>query len=145
MRPAVTGSVIRPTWLRQNDHERAVGMVQAGITHQAVADHFNVYRITISRLMIRLRQTGRTNDRPGNGGSHVTSQRQDRHIRLIHPRNRMITAADTARRTPDEPRDILHCHVERRNQSFAVIERAERYHQDYSLCILRHSMFLEQV
>ena len=25
-----------------------------------------------------------------------------------------------------EPRDILHCHVERRNQSFAVIERAER-------------------
>ena len=44
-----------------------------------------------------------------------------------------------------EPHDILHCHVERRNQSFAVIERAERYHQDYSLCILRHSMFLEQV
>ena len=26
--------------LRQNDRERAVGMVQAGITHQAVADHF---------------------------------------------------------------------------------------------------------
>ena len=25
-----------------------------------------------------------------------------------------------------EPRDILHCHVERRDQSFAVSERAER-------------------
>ena len=25
--------------LRQNDRERAVGMVQAGMTHQAVADH----------------------------------------------------------------------------------------------------------
>jgi hypothetical protein len=25
-----------------------------------------------------------------------------------------------------EPRDILHCHVERRDQSFAVAERAER-------------------
>jgi hypothetical protein len=49
-------------WLRQNDRERAVGMVQAGTTHQAVADHFNVSRITISRLMIRLRQTGRMND-----------------------------------------------------------------------------------
>ena len=49
-------------WLRQNDRERAVGMVQAGMTHQAVADHFNVSRITISRLMIRLRQTGRMND-----------------------------------------------------------------------------------
>jgi hypothetical protein len=48
--------------LHQNDRERAVGMVQAGITHQAVEDHFNVSRITIARLIIRLRQTGRTND-----------------------------------------------------------------------------------
>jgi transposase len=61
-------------WLRQNDRERAVGMVQAGMTHQAVADHFNVSRITISRLMIRLRQTGRMNDRPLNGMPPVTSQ-----------------------------------------------------------------------
>jgi hypothetical protein len=35
-----------PPRLRQNDRERAVGMVQAGMTHQAVADHFNVSRIT---------------------------------------------------------------------------------------------------
>jgi transposase len=86
--------------LRQNDRERAVGMVQAGMTHHAVADRFNVSRITISRLMIRLRQTGRTNDRPRNGRPHVTSQCQNRHLRLIHLRNRMITAEDTARRTP---------------------------------------------
>jgi CRP-like cAMP-binding protein len=33
-------------------------MVQTGMTHQAVADQFDVSRITISRLMIRLRQTG---------------------------------------------------------------------------------------
>ena len=59
--------------LRQNDRERVVGMVQAGMTHQAVADHFNVPRVTISRLMIRLRQTGRTNDRPRNSRPHVTS------------------------------------------------------------------------
>jgi hypothetical protein len=56
--------------LRQNDRERAVGMVQTGMTHQAVADHFNVSRVTIWRLMIRLRQTGRTNDRPVTAG-HV--------------------------------------------------------------------------
>jgi hypothetical protein len=50
------------------------------MTHQAVADHFNVSRITISMLMIRLRQkTG--NDRPRNGRPRVTSQRQDRHSR----------------------------------------------------------------
>ena len=70
--------------LRQNDCERAVGMVQAGMTHQAVADHFNVSRITISRLMIHLRQTGRTNDSPCNGRLHVTSQRQDRKFRSVH-------------------------------------------------------------
>jgi transposase len=64
------------------------------MTPQAVAKHFNVSRITISRLIIRLRQTGRTNGRP-----RVTSQRQDRHVCLIHLRNRMITAEDTARRT----------------------------------------------
>ena len=43
-----------------------------------------------------------------------------------------------------EPRGILHCHVERCDQSFAVVEMAERYDQEYRLCILRHSMFLEQ-
>jgi CRP-like cAMP-binding protein len=71
-------------WLRQKDRERAVGIVQAGITHQAVADYLNVSRITISRLMIRLRQTGRTNDRTHNGRPRVTSQHQDGHICLIH-------------------------------------------------------------
>ena len=40
--------------------------------------------------------------------------------------------------------DILHCHVERRDQSFAVAERTERKDQEYRLCILRHSMYLEQ-
>ena len=81
--------------LCQNDRERAVGMAQTGMIPQAVAEHFNVSRITILTLMIRLRQAGRTNGRP-----RVTSQRQDRHVCLIHLRNRMITAEDTARRTP---------------------------------------------
>jgi transposase len=58
--------------LRQNDREREVGMVQAGMTHQAVAAHLNVSRITISRIMIRLRQTGRTNGRSRNDRPRVT-------------------------------------------------------------------------
>jgi hypothetical protein len=32
------------------------------------------------------------------GRPRVTSQRQNRYFRIIHPRNRMITAEDTARR-----------------------------------------------
>jgi transposase len=69
--------------LHQNDRERTVDMVQAGMTHQAVADHFNVSKITISRIMIRLRQTGRTNDRPCNGRPRVTPQRQDGYVYVI--------------------------------------------------------------
>ena len=63
--------------LRQNDRELAVGMVQTRMTHQAVADHFIVSRITIARLMIRLRKTGRTNDRPRSGRPCVTLQRHN--------------------------------------------------------------------
>jgi hypothetical protein len=33
--------------LRQNDCDGPVDMVQAGMTHHAVADHFNVSRIII--------------------------------------------------------------------------------------------------
>ena len=62
--------------LRQNDRERAVGIVQA---HQAIPDDFNVSRITILRQMINLRQTGRTNDRPHSDRPRVASQHQDRH------------------------------------------------------------------
>ena len=86
--------------LRHNHRERAVGMVQAGIIIQTAAYHCNMSRITISRLMIRLQQTNRTNDRHRNDRPRVTSQRQDRHLRLIQLWNRMITAEDTARRTP---------------------------------------------
>ena len=85
--------------LHQHDRERAVGMGQGGMTHQAVTDHFDVSRITITRSMICLRQTGRTNDRPCNDRPRMTSQRQERHLRLIHLRNRMVTAEDTVRRT----------------------------------------------
>ena len=86
--------------LRQNGREPVVGMVQNGTTHQAVADHFNMSRITISWLMICLPQTVRTNIRPRNGRPHVTSQLKDRHLRLIQLRNRMITVENTVRRTP---------------------------------------------
>jgi transposase len=65
--------------LRPNDRELVVGMVQARMTHQAATDHFDVSRKNISRLIIRLRKTGRTNDRSREGKPRVTSRRQDRH------------------------------------------------------------------
>jgi hypothetical protein len=46
---------------------KTVGLVHTLVRKTFLADHFNVSRITISKLMIRLRQTGRINDRPSNG------------------------------------------------------------------------------
>jgi putative AlgH/UPF0301 family transcriptional regulator len=48
--------------LCQHDRTRAMGMIQDEMTHQVVADHFNVSRQTRSRIMIRLRQTVRMKD-----------------------------------------------------------------------------------
>jgi hypothetical protein len=48
-------------------------------------------------LLIRVRATG-TSDRRRSGRPRETTLRQDRHITLIHLRNRVITTVDTARR-----------------------------------------------
>ena len=48
--------------LRQIDGVRSVCMVQVGIPHYTVAEPINVSKITISRLMIRLKQVGRMTD-----------------------------------------------------------------------------------
>ena len=78
------------------------------------------------------------------------------HVYRVHPINvQMVTdpvlmpakvehGCDSSAESLDkhEPRDILHCDVERRDQSFAVAENEERYNQEYRLCILRHAMFL---
>ena len=74
--------------LLQNERERAVEMFQAGMTQTEISNHFNCSRLTIYRLFVRVRATGTTSDR----------RRQDRHITLIHLRNRFVTAMDTARR-----------------------------------------------
>jgi len=48
------------------------------------------------------------------GKPRMTSQRQDRHLRLIHLRNSMITAEDTARRTPGLANVRISCQTVRR-------------------------------
>ena len=50
--------------VRQNENEQAVGMLLAGMAQTQITNHFNVPRMTIYRLMIRLRDTGNTSDRP---------------------------------------------------------------------------------
>ncbi|CAC5406901.1 unnamed protein product [Mytilus coruscus] len=86
--------------LRQNDRDRAVGMVQAGMSHIDVANNFGVSKLTITRLMSRLRQTGSSYDRRRSGRPRETTLRQDRRIRFSHLKDRFLPATITARQTP---------------------------------------------
>ena len=79
----------------QNERERAVGMFQAGMTQTEISNHFNCSRLTIYRLLVRVRATVTTSDRRRSGRPRETTLRQDRHITLIHLRNRFVTAVDT--------------------------------------------------
>ena len=82
--------------LSQIERERAVGMAQQGATNAAIARTFGCTRATVVRLLQRLGQTGSTKDRSRSGRPRVTTPAEDRHIRVIHLRNRFVTATSTA-------------------------------------------------
>lgn len=75
--------------------ERAIGMAQQGARIAAIAATFNCSRFTVYKLMERFRQTGTTADRPRSGRPRVTTPIEDRRIRIIHLRNRFVTAPST--------------------------------------------------
>ena len=83
--------------LSQLDRGRAIALILQGRSQRDVAQQFGVHESTISRLGQRLRATGRLTDRPRSGCPRVMTQRQDRRIRLVHLRNRLRTATETAR------------------------------------------------
>ena len=83
--------------LSQLDRSRAIALILQGRSQRDVAQQFGVHESTISRLVQRLRATGRLSDRPRSGHPRVTMQRQDRCIRLVHLRNRLRTVTKTAR------------------------------------------------
>ena len=78
--------------LSQLDRGRATALILQGLSQRDVAQQFGEHESTISRLVQRLRATGRLTDRPRSGRPRVTTQRQDRRIRLVHLRNRLRTA-----------------------------------------------------
>lgn len=69
------------------------------MTQVQVSNHCNGSRMTIVRLKTRLRDTGTTNDRPRSGRPRETTLSQDRHIGIIHLRNRFVNASQTTRQT----------------------------------------------
>ena len=83
--------------LSQLDRGRAIALILQGRSQCDVVQQFGVYESMISRLVQRLRATGRLTDRPRSGRPRVTTQHQDRCICLVHLRNRLRTATETAR------------------------------------------------
>ena len=83
--------------LSQLDRGRAIALILQGRSQRDVAQQFGVHESTISRLVQRLRATGRLTDHPRSGRPRVTTQRQDRRIHLVHLRNRFRTAIETTR------------------------------------------------
>ena len=86
--------------LTQDQRNVAVQMLLRGTSQAVIARNFQVSKSTITRLYQRLRQMGKTNDRPRSGRPRVTTHRQDRYIRLTHLRNRFRTAVETSQVTP---------------------------------------------
>jgi hypothetical protein len=64
--------------------------------------------MTQTEIANRARATGTTSDRRRSGRPRETTLRQDRHITLIHLRNRFATAVDTSRRTSGIRNNLKH-------------------------------------
>ena len=73
--------------LSEDEHLRAIGMLQTGMSHKEVARHFGIHRNSVSALWRRFQQHGNTRDLQHSGRPCVTSICQDNHIRLTHLRN----------------------------------------------------------
>ena len=71
-------------------------MSQMGATNSHIARTFGCTRQTIIRLFRRVQQTGQTADRPRSGRPRVTTPQEDRHLRVLHLRNRMLTVTSSA-------------------------------------------------
>ena len=83
----------------QNLRKRATGMLNAGVTMNAVAMNTGCPTRAVRHLRQRFQETGRTEDRPCSGRPCVTTRGQDRYNRNIHKCNRFQTASATSANT----------------------------------------------
>ena len=64
-----------------------------------VARDFNRDQRTILRLVRKFQKTGSVDDLPRTPKRRVTTREQDQYVRLTHPRDRNLSARNTARTT----------------------------------------------
>ena len=80
--------------LTMDVRNRAVGMLQAGMTQINVARRIGVSPSVIHRLISRFTQTNSTADRPRTGRPRCTTPAQDRYLRTSALRSRVISGAE---------------------------------------------------
>ena len=102
--------------LSKENRERCVGMLQAGMSQNFVAATVGTSQKTISLLWRRFQTTESTDDRLRIGRPRVITPREDRHIRLLHLRNRFLTVVYSAQNA-----------LGRRISSQTVRNRLKRY------------------
>jgi transposase len=71
----------------ENDHNRAFGMLEGGMTVDGAAVSFGVHRTTIWRLAQRVRSTGAVKNRPRSSRSKLLTPREECYIRITHIRS----------------------------------------------------------
>ena len=84
------------TRLTAEERERAIGMVQLGVSYAHVARILNCTKLTITRLIQRYMMTGRTADRPRSGRPRVTTANEDCHLRILHLHKFLAVTSSTA-------------------------------------------------
>ena len=82
----------RCTGLPQNDHHRAIGMLEAAMTVNDFAVSFGFYHTTIWKLTQRLRTTGAVEDRPRSGSPEPLTPREERYISIRAGRDHFLPA-----------------------------------------------------
>ena len=82
----------------ENDRHRAIGMLEGGMSVNAVAISFGVHRSTIWRLSERPRATGSVLNRPRSGRPKALTAREERYLRLMSRRDRFLPATRLADR-----------------------------------------------
>ena len=82
--------------LSNNQRLLCIGMLEAGMHQRDVARIMGFRRETIARLLQRYRETDSMADCPWSGRSKVTTEGQDRYIRITHLHDRFLPASQTA-------------------------------------------------
>ena len=84
--------------LSEEQRNRAIGMLMAGVANNVISQAFACTRQTIPKLMTCYVHTDTVRDRQRSGRPRATTARTDHFIMLTHLRQRFLPATVTARR-----------------------------------------------